>query len=597
MMLGCNGFLMASMLRHGPLFHRQHIFFTVHAAWRRMDTAKIQQTNIMQKTNYLANLKYDLPASVVVFLIAVPLCLGIALASGAPLFSGMIAGIVGGIVIGLLSNSHTSVSGPAAGLTAVVLVAIQQLGSFETFLVALVFAGILQVGLGFARAGIIANFFPSSVIKGMLSAIGIIIILKQIPHALGYDKDAEGDESFLQTDGGNTFSSIWDSLTEFIHPGATLASLLAIAILLMWENPAIKKRVGMIPGALVAVLASVLLNEVFKSVGDPWVIYPEHLVSIPVPENLGAFFGQFAFPDFSQWTNPKVYTVALTICAVASVETLLCIEAVDNVDPYKRTTNPNTELKAQGVGNLISGLLGGLPVTSVIVRGSANVNAGARTKLATITHGTLILVCVAFIPVLLNLIPLAALAAVLILTGYKLAKASIFKEMWANGKYQWWPFIITVVAVVFTDLLTGVGIGLAASAFAILRGNMKNSYIFHKEEYHEGDLIHIKLSQEVSFLNKASIKLTLEHLPENSKVLIDATDTAYIDFDVLEIIREFHDVKSKATNVTVILRGFQDKYKIGESDFVHCETEEELADLIQQKNDLASNEKVDKVMN
>ncbi|MBV6439269.1 MAG: SulP family inorganic anion transporter [Haliscomenobacteraceae bacterium CHB4] len=551
----------------------------------------------MQKTNYLANLKYDLPAGVVVFLIAVPLCLGIALASGAPLFSGMIAGIVGGIIIGFLSNSHTSVSGPAAGLTAVVLVAIQQLGAFEAFLLAVVLAGVMQIALGIAHAGTIANFFPSSVIKGMLTGIGIIIILKQIPHALGYDKTTEGDESFFQASGGNTFSSLWESITQFIHPGATLASLLAIGILLLWERPTIKKRIGMIPGALVAVIASVLLNELFKLAGDPWAIRTEHLVNIPVSADFGAFLGQFTFPDFSQWNNPQVYTVALTICAVASVETLLCIEAVDNVDPHKRTTNPNKELRAQGVGNMISGLLGGLPITSVIVRGSANVNAGARTKMATISHGLLILVCVAMIPAILNLIPLAALAAVLILTGYKLAKVSIFKEMWANGKYQWWPFIITVAAVVFTDLLTGVGIGLAASVFAILRGNMKNSYRFHKEEYHEGDVIRINLSQEVSFLNKASIKLTLEHIPENSKVLIDATDTAYIDFDVLEIIREFRDVKSKDKNIEVTLRGFQEKYKVGDSDFVHCETEQEFADERPFVRERAATEKMDPVLN
>lgn len=551
----------------------------------------------MQKTNFMANLKYDLPAGVVVFLIAVPLCLGIALASGAPLFSGMIAGIVGGIVIGFMSNSHTSVSGPAAGLTAVVLVAIQQLGTFEVFLMAVLLAGFFQIVLGYARAGTIANFFPSSVIKGMLTAIGIIIILKQIPHALGYDKTAEGDESFLQAGGGNTFSSIWDSITQFIHPGATLASLMAIGILLLWEKPAVKKRVGMIPGALVAVIASVLLNEVFKMAGGSWAIYPEHLVSIPVPQDAGAFFGQFTFPDFSQWKNPQVYTVALTICAVASVETLLCIEAVDKVDPYKRTTNPNKELQAQGVGNIISGLIGGLPVTSVIVRGSANVNAGSRSKMATISHGVLILVCVALIPGILNLIPLAALAAVLILTGYKLAKVSIFKEMWANGKYQWWPFIITVVAVVFTDLLTGVGIGLAASAFAILRGNMKNAYFFHKEEYHKGDLIHIRLSQEVSFLNKASIKLTFEHLPENSHVLIDASDTAYIDFDVLEIIREFCDVKAKDKDIVVTLKGFKEKYKIGDSDFVHSEPGSEFEGARLGKNDRAATAKVEPALN
>lgn len=525
----------------------------------------------MNKTNYMANLKHDLPAGLVVFLIAVPLCLGIALASGAPLFSGMIAGIVGGLVIGYFSNSHTSVSGPAAGLTAVVLVAIQQLGSFETFLLAVVLAGIFQIGLGFARAGTIANFFPTSVIKGMLTAIGIIIILKQIPHAIGYDKDSEGDEAFFQHDGANTFSALWQSLNEFIHPGAILIALLSVGILLLWERPKVKKRVGLVPGALVAVIVSVLLSELFKLLGNQWVLMPNQLVTIPVANDLAGFFGQFTLPDFSQWNNPKVYTVALTICAIASVETLLCIEAVDKIDPQQRTTNPNNELRAQGIGNLVSGLLGGLPVTSVIVRGSANVNAGARSKTAAITHGLLLFVCVLFIPRVLNMIPLAALAAVLILTGYKLAKLSIFKEMWANGKYQWWPFIITVVAVVFTDLLTGVAIGLAASVFAILRGNMKNAYFFHRKEYHEGDVIYIKLSQEVSFLNKGGIKLTLDHLPEGSKVVLDATDTAYIDYDVLEIMRDFLRVNAPAKNIQMTLRGFQDKYRYWVADFVHLE--------------------------
>lgn len=525
----------------------------------------------MQKNNFWADLKYDLPAGLVVFLIALPLCLGIALASGAPLFAGMIAGIVGGLVIGFLSNSHTSVSGPAAGLTAVVIVALQQLGSFEIFLLAVALAGIFQIALGFARAGTIANYFPSNVIKGMLTAIGIIIILKQIPHALGYDKDTEGDFAFFEKGGSNTFLSIWDSVTQFIHPGATLVALLSIGIMLLWERPFIQSRLKIVPGALVAVVAAVLVNQVFATLGDPWVILPEHLVSIPVPSDASAFFAQFTFPDFSQWANPKVYTVALTICAVASIETLLCIEAVDKIDPQLRTTNPNRELKAQGIGNMVSGLLGGLPLTSVIVRSSANVNAGARTKTSAILHGALLLGCAAMIPVILNLIPLAALAAVLILTGYKLAKISVFKEMWANGKYQWWPFIITVVAVVFTDLLTGVGIGLAVSAFAILRGNMKNAYFFHREDFHEGETIHIKLSQEVSFLNKAAIKLTLDHLPENTKVTIDASDTAYIDFDVLESIREFAKEKAKKKGIKLTLTGFKDRYKFWEADFVHSE--------------------------
>jgi len=525
----------------------------------------------MSSNKLLANLKQDLPASIVVFLIALPLCLGIALASGAPLFSGMIAGIVGGIVIGSLSNSHTSVSGPAAGLTAVVLVSIQQLGSFQIFLLAVVLAGVFQFILGLVRAGSIANFFPSSVIKGMLSGIGIIIVLKQIPHALGYDKDAEGDMAFFEAGGSNTLTTLWDTITNFIHPGATLITLIALSILILAERPNIKKLLGPVPGALVAVLASVLINEAFRAGGGEWAVRSEHLVNIPVSESLSGFFGQFMLPDFSQWNNPAVYQIALTLCAVATIETLLCVEAIDKVDPMKRITNPSTELRAQGIGNMISGFIGGLPVTSVVVRSSANLNAGARTKLSAILHGVFLFLCVLSIPTLLNKIPLAALAAVLLQVGYKLAKVSIFKEAWASGKYQWWPFVTTVVAVVFTDLLTGVAIGLCISIFSILRSNMKNAYFFHEEEYREGDVIRIKLAQEVSFLNKASIKMTLDHLPANSEVIIDATATAYIDYDVLEIIREFGTIKAPAKNIKVLLNGFHDRYEVGEADFVHCE--------------------------
>lgn len=529
----------------------------------------------MQKKNVFGvDLKYDLPAGLVVFLIALPLCLGIALASGAPLMSGLIAGIIGGLVVGALSNSHTSVSGPAAGLTAVVLVAIQQLGGFQPFLMAVVMAGALQVALGFARAGTIANYFPSNVIKGMLTAIGIIIIMKQIPHAVGYDKDAEGDFSFFEQGGSNTFLSVWDAITSFIHPGATLVALVSMGIMILWEKPFIKNRVKFVPGALVAVLAAVFMSEGLQLLGGPWVIATEHLVNIPVADSAEAFWAQFVFPDFSRWADPKIFSVAVTIAIVASVETLLCLEAVDKLDPQMRTSNPNRELKAQGIGNMISGLIGGLPITSVIVRSSANVNAGARSKASTILHGGLLLTCMLLIPGLLNRIPLAALAAVLILTGYKLAKISIFREMWNNGKYQWWPFIITVVAVVFTDLLTGVGIGLTVGVFAILRGNMKNAYFFHREDYKEGEIIYIKLAQEVSFLNKAAIKLTLDHLPSNSKVTIDAGETAYIDFDVLETIREFVKEKAPMRNIQLVLTGFKDKYKFWEADFVHSEPEE-----------------------
>ncbi|MFN4081666.1 MAG: SulP family inorganic anion transporter [Saprospiraceae bacterium] len=526
----------------------------------------------MQNANYLQNLKFDFAAGLVVFLVALPLCLGIALASGAPLFSGLISGVIGGVVVGVLSASHTSVSGPAAGLTAVVLIAITTLQRFEIFLVCVVLAGVIQILLGYLKAGTIANYFPNSVIKGMLTGIGIIIVLKQIPHALGYDKDAEGDLSFWEAGGSNTFSSLWNALTVYIHPGATLTAIISLAILGFWEKWEWSRRLSFLPGALVAVIASILLNAFYPFLGEKWVIDSNHLVNLPVFSGLSAFLDGFTFPDIqgalSAGMVEKVLAQTLTIAAIASIETLLCIEAVDKLDPYKRVSNPNVELKAQGVGNILSGLIGGLPITSVIVRSSANLNAGARTKMAAIIHGVLMLLCVLLIPNLLNKIPLAALAAILIQIGYKLAKPTLFKKMWENGKYQFWPFVVTVVAIVLTDLLTGVVIGLFASIFALLRGNMKNSYFFRKEKFQDGEIIKIKLSQEVSFLNKASIKLTLEHLPEGSTVVIDAKDTAYIDFDVLEIIHDFAEVKAPAKGINLTLEGFHDRYEIGDINFV-----------------------------
>jgi carbonic anhydrase len=520
------------------------------------------------KRSAFANLKYDVPSGIVVFLVAVPLCLGIALASGAPFFSGLIAGIVGGIVIGFLSNSQLSVSGPAAGLTAIVLSAITRLGAFEIFLAAVVMAGIIQLALGFIRAGFIADYIPGNVIKGMLTAIGIIIILKQIPHAFGYDKNGEGQLDFLQPDGNNTISALLDPLSK-VHVGVTIISLLSLAILLLWEKPFMKKW-KVIPGALMVVITSVLLNLFFAAFIPQLAITGDHLVQVPVAKSINEFTALFTFPDFSS-INKDVIVTAFTIAIVASIETLLCIEAVDKIDPLRRRTSNNRELKAQGIGNIVSGLIGGLPITSVIVRSSANLNAGARSKASTIFHGILILVSAIFIPGLLNLIPLGALAAVLLVTGYKLAKISIFKEMFQNGKYQWMPFIVTVVAIVFTDLLSGVALGLIASVFALLYGNMKNSYYFHKEDHHKGEIIRIHLAEEVSFLNKASIKLTLEHLPAEATVIIDAQDTHYIDFDVLELIREFKELKAPQKNITCILSGFKSKYGIDNTHNVHSE--------------------------
>lgn len=521
------------------------------------------------KQSFMTHLRSDFSASIVVFLVAVPLCLGIAMASGAPFFSGLIAGIVGGIVIGVLSNSHLSVSGPAAGLTAIVLAAITQLGAFETFLVAVVLAGVFQLLLGFLKAGSIANYFPGSVIKGMLTAIGIIIILKQIPHAFGYDKNAEGNLSFFEMDGNNTFTALLEPLSK-IHVGVMIITFIALAILILWEKPFMKKF-KLVPGALVAVIISIVLSEIFKSTFPALAISADHLVQVPVANSVDAFLGLFTFPDFSKITNFEVITVAATLAAVASIETLLCIEAVDKMDPLRRITSQNRELKAQGIGNIVSGLLGGLPVTSVIVRSTANINAGAKTKTSAILHGVLILVCVITIPFLLNKIPLGALAAILLVTGYKLAKISIFKQMFANGKYQWAPFLVTVVAIVFTDLLTGVGMGLVASTIAILYGNMKNSYFFHKEKHHAGEIVRIHLAEEVSFLNKASIKLTLDHLPADTIVVIDASQSTYIDFDVLELIREFKTVKAPQKNIDCRLIGFREKYGIDNTHHVHSE--------------------------
>ncbi len=512
--------------------------------------------------------KTDIQAGVVVFLVALPLCLGIALASGAPLFAGIISGVIGGIVVGLLSSSQLSVSGPAAGLTAIILAAISSLGNYEMFLMAVVLAGVLQILLGFAKAGTISNYFPSNVIEGMLTAIGIIIILKQLPHAIGYDVDNEGDFFFIEKgEGHNTFSSIIDAI-NYSHMGAIVITLVSLGILIAFNKVAFLKNLKVVPGALVAVVTGVLINEAFKASGSSLAIEQEHLVNLPVPKSLDDFIGQFSRPDFGAIMNPQVWIVALTIAAVASIETLLCIEAADKMDPMKRYTNTNTELFAQGAGNILSGLIGGIPMTSVIVRTSANINSGGRTKTATIAHGILLAIAVLAIPTVLNKIPLACLAAILLMIGYKLASPTVFKHMWQNGKYQLVPFMVTVVAVVFTDLLKGVAIGLVVSVFYILRANLKLAYFFKKEDYHAGEAVTIKLAQEVSFLNKAAIKQTLQHMPENSRVLIDASDTFYIDHDVLQLIRDFLNIGSKDKDIEVTLVGFKDEYKMENSNHV-----------------------------
>lgn len=510
--------------------------------------------------------KSDVKSGLVVFLVALPLCLGIALASGAPLFSGVISGVVAGIVVGLLSGSQLSVSGPAAGLTAIVLAAIATLGSFEAFLLAGFLAGIIQIILGFVKAGVLSNYLPSNVIEGMLAAIGIIIILSQLPHAVGFDEMHEGDYWFINAAGDHQIFTTFVNTINFIHPGAVIVVMASLAILIAFLKVPFLKRLKSIPGALVAVLAGIAINEIFKATGSSWAISQNHLVSLPVPESMTQFWSQFSLPDFTQIGNTEIWVVAVTIAAVASIETLLCIEAADKMDPLKRYTNTNRELKAQGVGNMLSCLIGGIPITSVIVRTSANVNSGGRTKIAAISHGIFLMTAVLAIPFLLNKIPLASLAAVLLVIGYKLASPLKFVHMWRNSKkFQFIPFVVTVVAVVMTDLLIGVGIGLAVSVYFILRGNVKLAYFFKKDKHKEGETIYMELAQEVSFLNKAAIKQTFVHLPEKSELIIDATNTVYIDFDVLQMIKDFVDEGSLERDISVSLIGFRKEYKLENS--------------------------------
>lgn len=525
----------------------------------------------MNNHSIFSNVRGDLAAGLVVFLVALPLCLGIALASGAPLFSGIVSGVVGGVVVGFLSNSSLSVTGPAAGLTAIVLTAITDLGGFNIFLLAVILAGLLQIGLGFLRAGSFSNYFPTSVIEGMLAAIGIIIILKQIPHAFGHDVTNEDDFFFIEKSGNTTFDTLIESV-NYIHLGSLFIALVSLAILITWEKVPALRNLKVIPGALVVVVTSILLNEFFIRSGSSLAILSQnHLVNLP---SLSEIKDGFALPNFNELANEKVWIVAITIAVVASIETLLCIEATDKLDPYKRFTDTNRELKAQGIGNLISGLLGGLPMTSVVVRSSANINSGGRTKLATIFHGVLLFSFALSIPFILNKIPLAALAAVLLMVGYKLAKPSVFVHLWNNGYTQFVPFVITVIAVVRIDLLKGVAIGLMASIIFILYQNLKIAYSFKKESFKDGDIITIKLAQEVSFLNKAAIKNTLASIPRGSKLIIDASNTKYIDFDVVELIKDFKNIKADDKEIDLTLKGFKEQYNLDTVEFKHVKIKE-----------------------
>ena len=507
------------------------------------------------KTKFsLRHFPSDFTSGIVVFLVALPLCLGIALACEAPLMSGLLAGIIGGIVVGSLSGSHTSVSGPAAGLTAVVLAQVAALGDFRAFLLATAIAGILQIGLGIAKAGALSAFFPSSVIKGLLAAIGVILILKQIPHALGHDSDPEGEMSFVQPDNETTFSEIFAIFND-MHIGAATVGIVCLILLVVWERiPQLKKI--KVPGPLVVVLVGVGMKFLFDKWGETWAIGSSHLVNIPLEE------GMVMYPDFTAWSNPRVYVAAVTIAIVASLETLLNLEAVDKLDHQKRNSPGNRELFAQGVGNVCGGLIGALPVTSVIVRSSVNVATGSKTKMSTVIHGILLLTFVAMFPQYLNTIPLASLAAILLVTGFKLASPKLFKQMWSEGRYQFAPFLITLVAIVFTDILIGILIGLAVSALFILNSNLRRPLRRIEETHLDGPITHIELGNQVSFLNRASLDTTLNNAKPGSHLVIDATMSDYIDPDCLSLIRDFRDEIAPKRGVNVSLKGFRAKYQL-----------------------------------
>jgi len=499
---------------------------------------------------YFQHLGQDVPAGLVVFLVALPLCLGIAMASGVPLFSGIISGIVGGLVVAWLSGSQLSVSGPAAGLTVIVLHAVEKLGSFEAFLLSVCIAGLIQLALGYLRAGMIGAYFPAAVIKGMLAAIGLLLIMKQIPHAVGYDADFLGDESYLQTDDHTTFSAITYSLRA-ISPGAVIVSVVALAIMLLWDTPWFKRNpvLSLLPGPLVAVIWGVAYNLSSQQLAPEFGISQSHLVSLPALAGPVDFFYHFTLPDFSAWTNREVYSTAFTMAIVASLETLLSLEAVDKIDPFKRVAPANRELKAQGLGNLLCGLVGGLPMTAVIVRGSANANAGGRTKMACFVHGVFLLLSVMFLSRYLNLIPLACLATVLLLTGYKLAKPALFGEMYRSGFDQFTPFVFTIAAILISDLLKGMAFGMALGVVFAIRANFKSAISLTQD----GKNYLLRLHKDVSFLNKAPLREYLAGIDGGSYIIIDGSKAKFVDKDILETIFDFV-AAAKDDDITVELK-------------------------------------------
>jgi len=506
----------------------------------------------------------DFPAGLVVFLVALPLCLGVGLAStnlpeinGLPnLFTGIIAGIIGGTIVGFFSQSRLGVSGPAAGLISIILSAITLLGSYEAFLVSVVLSGIIQIIAGFLNAGVISNYFPTSVIKGMLAAIGITLILKEIPHVVGYDADFFGDEAFFQPDGHNTLSELLYAFNSIL-PGSLLVGITSIILLILLEKDYFKKLrfFQVIPLPLLVVITGIAMNFLFTLFIPEFKITENHLVQLPVANSLDEFFKFFTFPNFQALTNPNVYIIALTLALVGSLETLLSVDATDKLDPEKPITPTNRELKAQGIGNMFSGMLGGLPVTQVIVRSSANINAGAKSNLSTIFHGLLLLLAVLFFPTILNFIPLATLASILIIVGYKLAKVSLFKQMIGYGKEQSIPFLATIIGILFTDLLRGIAIGICISIFYILKKNLKNNFTKKTNQNKE---IEITLAEEITFLNKGTIMSELNSIEPNSSITINGSNCKNIDFDVMEFLRDFVEITSKSKNIKVTIVGIKE---------------------------------------
>ena len=526
----------------------------------RTQTHTRKQFVTVSNVSSVARLSRDLTAGMVVFLVAIPLCLGIALASNAPLLSGIISGVVGGIVVGMLSRSPTSVSGPAAALAAIVATEISRLGSFETFQLAVIVGGVLQLIFGVARAGAIAAFIPSSVVKGLMAAIGVLLILKQIPHLLGHDADPEGEMSFHQPDGVNTFAEL-GHMFGHIHPGAVTIGVGALLLLIAW-NWFKPLRTSFIPAPLAVVVFGITAGLIFQELGGMWGVEPSNFVQVPVFDSLREPTLFFSSPNFEQLTNPQVYTAGLTIALAASLGTLLNLESVDKLDPQQRTSPPSRELVAQGVGNVLSGLLGGLPMTSEIVRGSVNINAGGQSKLATITHGMLLLASVLLIPKYLNMIPLSCLAAILLYTGARLVSPQLLAQLWNAGRYQFAPFVLTVLAIVFTDVLTGVVIGLCLSLAFILNSNLRRPIRRFVEKHLGGDVLHIELANQVSFLNRAALNRVLDGVPGGGQVLLDAHGTDYIDPDILDLIRDFEVKTAPARNIAVSLTGFRHKYQL-----------------------------------